>query len=155
VGIASSQNSSVVRNWYQKFRVKRKFQLRASTKHDLPPFLERNTELCMKIKECVREHLAELSSEMLYEYLHNTVLPMLVKEENRVEKDSEGYVDQVKTLLEKYCLAKICPSTCYNWLHQLGFLYCTQKKGYPVDGHENLFLATSKMREGHIVGSSS
>jgi hypothetical protein len=93
----------VVRNWYQKVKVKQNFQLRASTKHDLPPFLERNTELCMKIKECVHEHLAELSSELLYEYLHNTVLPMLLKEENRVEKDSEGYVDQVKTLLEKYC----------------------------------------------------
>ncbi len=34
----------------------------------------------------IREHLAELSSEMLYEYLHNRVLPMLVKEENGVEK---------------------------------------------------------------------
>ncbi len=61
---------------------------------------------------------------------------MLVKEENGVEKDSEGYVDQVKTLLGKYGLTKICPSTSYNWLCQLGFLYCTQKKGYFVDRHE-------------------
>jgi hypothetical protein len=44
----------------------------------------------------------------------------LVKEENGVEKDSEGYVDQVKTLLGKY--------GCYNWLRQLGFLYCSEKK---------------------------
>ena len=90
-------------------------------KHDLPPFLERNKELCIKIKEYVCEHLAELSSEMLCEYLHNTVLPMLMKEENGVEKYSEGYVDQVKILLGKYGLNKICPSMCYNWLHQLGF----------------------------------
>jgi hypothetical protein len=68
-------------------------------KHDLHPFLERNKELCIKIKEYVREHLAELNSEMLCEYLHNTVLQMHVKEDNGVEKDSEGYVDQVKTLL--------------------------------------------------------
>jgi hypothetical protein len=40
--IASSRNSRVVRNWYQKFRLKQKFQLRASVKHNLPPFLERN-----------------------------------------------------------------------------------------------------------------
>ncbi len=130
MGIASSRNARVVRNWYQKFRVKRNFQLRASAKHDLPPFLERNKELCMKIKEYVCKHLAELSSELLCEYLHNTVLPMLMKEENGVEKDSEGYVDQVKVLLGKYGLTKICPSMCYNWLRQLGFQYCTQKKGY-------------------------
>ena len=60
MGIASSRNSRVVRNWYQKFRVKRKFQLRASAKHDLPPFLERNKELCMKIKEYVRKRLFSL-----------------------------------------------------------------------------------------------
>ncbi len=57
MGIASSQKSRVVRNWYHKFRVKRKFQLRASTKHNLPPFLERIKELCMKIKEYVLEWL--------------------------------------------------------------------------------------------------
>jgi hypothetical protein len=45
-----------------------------------------------------------------------------MKEENGVERDSEGYLDQVKTLLGKYGLTKICPSTCYNWLRQLGFL---------------------------------
>jgi hypothetical protein len=80
MGIASSWNLRVVRNWYQKFRVKQKFKSRASLKHDLPLFLERNEELCIKIKKYVSEHLAELSSEMLRKYLHNTVLPMLVKE---------------------------------------------------------------------------
>jgi hypothetical protein len=52
---------------------------------------------------------------------------MLVKKDNEAEKDSEGYVDKVKTLLEKYGLTKICPSTCYNWLCQLGFQYRSQK----------------------------
>jgi hypothetical protein len=112
IGIASSQNSRVVRKWNQPFRVKQKFQLRASLKHDLPLFLERNKVLYIKIKEYVCEYLAELSLEMLCEYLHNTVLPMLTKEENRLEKDSEGYVDQMKILLGKYGLTKICPLTC-------------------------------------------
>jgi hypothetical protein len=135
MGIAASQNSRVVRNWYQKFRVKRKFIVKNS-RHDLPPFLERNPELVLKIKEYIREHLSELSSEMLCEHLHNNVLPVLVKEETGVEKDSETYVDQVKVVLGRYGLTKICPSTCYNWLRLMGFKYCTQKKGYFVDGHE-------------------
>jgi hypothetical protein len=136
MGIVTSRNARVVRNWYQKFRVKRKFQLRASVKHDLPPFLERNKEICISLKTYIREHLAELSSEMVCEYLHNTVLPMLVKEDIGLERESDGYVDAVRTVLGKYGLTKICPSTCYNWLRQLGFTYCTQKKGYFVDGHE-------------------
>jgi hypothetical protein len=40
---------------------------------------------------------------------------MLVKEDNGVEKDSEGYVDQVIKLLGKYGLTKICATTaCAN-----------------------------------------
>jgi hypothetical protein len=81
-------------------------------KHNSSPFLKRNKDICIKIKEYVCEHLGKLSSEMLCEYLHNTVLPMLVEEENGVKKDSEGYVDQVKKLLGKYGLTKICPSIC-------------------------------------------
>ncbi len=108
MGIAASQNSRVVRNWYQKFRVKRKFIVKNS-RHDLPPFLERNPELVLKIKEYIREHLSELSSEMLCEHLHNNVLPVLVKEETGVEKDSETYVDQVKVVLGRYGLYQDLP----------------------------------------------
>jgi hypothetical protein len=50
-------------------------------KHDLPPFLEMNTEICISLKTSIHEQLAELSSKIACEQLHNTVLPMLVKEE--------------------------------------------------------------------------
>jgi hypothetical protein len=112
MGIVTSRNARVVRNWYQKFRVKRKFQLWASVNHDLPPFLERNKEICISLKTYIREHLADLSSEMVCDYLHNTVLPMLVKEDIGLEQESDGYVDAVRTVLGKYGLTKICPSTC-------------------------------------------
>ena len=114
-----------------------------------------NKELCRKIKKYVRKHLAELSSEMLCEYLNNT---------NRVENDSEGYVDQLKTLLEKYGITKICPSTCYNWLCKLDSCTVPRRKAILWTGMVSppqlptgllLFPATSNTREGHIGGSSS
>jgi hypothetical protein len=99
MGLCSTRNARVVRNWYQKFRVKRKFQVSTSKKHDLPPFLERNKKLCISIKIYVRENLAVLSSEMLCQHLHNTLLPVMIKEETGIEKGSDGY----KKALKKHC----------------------------------------------------
>jgi hypothetical protein len=62
-----------------------KIRTSASVKHDLPPFLERNKEICISLKTYIHEQLAELSTEMVCEYLHNTGLPMLVKEEVGLE----------------------------------------------------------------------
>ena len=61
MGVETSQNARVVRNWYQKFQMKRKFVMKTKSKYDLPPLLERNQELCIKIKEYVCEHLSELT----------------------------------------------------------------------------------------------
>jgi hypothetical protein len=46
--------------------------------------------------------------------MHNVVMPILVKDETCMEKENVGYTDQLKAILEKYGLTKICPSTCYN-----------------------------------------
>jgi hypothetical protein len=99
MGVATSRNARVVRNWYQNFRMKRKFVMKTKPKYDLPPLLERNQELCIKIKEYVREHLSELSSEMLCEYMHNVVMPILVKDETWMEKENVGYTDFLKATL--------------------------------------------------------
>jgi hypothetical protein len=61
--------------------MKRKFVMKTKSKHDLPLLLERNQKLCIKIKEYVHEHLAELSSDMLCEYMHNVITPILMKDE--------------------------------------------------------------------------
>ncbi len=51
--------------------------MKTKSKHDLPPLLERNQELCIKIKEYICEHLAELSSELLCDYMQNVVMTIL------------------------------------------------------------------------------
>lgn len=63
----------------------------------------------------IHEHLSKLCSAMLF----------VCQKRDKVE--NEGYVDNVKTLLSKYGLARISLSAFYNWLWQLGFKYCTQK----------------------------
>jgi len=80
--------------------------------------------------------LAELSVELLYTYIHGVSLPLLVKEASGLSPGEQEYETELKTQLRKYGLTKVYPSMVCKWMHQLGFCYETQKKGYYVDGHE-------------------
>ena len=95
-----------MRNYYQEFRVKRKFQARVAGKHNLPPFLEQNKEVCTSLQQYAREHLSELSVELICEYLHDTVIPKMVKDASGVEKsvNEELYPEKAKELLKEYGL---------------------------------------------------
>jgi hypothetical protein len=58
--------------------------------------LEWNKELCFSIEPYVRKNLAKLSSEMICQYLHNTLLPVMIKEETGIKKGSNGYMEALK-----------------------------------------------------------
>ena len=141
MGIMSAMNSRTIRNWYQDFRVKRKFKMICLySKHNLPPFLQQNKDICQSMQQYGREHLHELSMELMCEYLHATILPKMVKEESGVvrenDKEHGEYDNELRKILGTYGLTCICPSTIYRWMNILGFKYEQRKKGYYVDGHE-------------------
>jgi len=101
IGFSITTASRVVRNYYQDFRRKRKFQVKLLQKHNLPPFLEQNKDICTALQQYAREHLSELSVELICEYLDETVLPKMVKERTGMEKGkfvSEEYESKVKSL---------------------------------------------------------
>jgi hypothetical protein len=85
-------------------------------KHSLPTFLQQNQDVCMNLQRYAKEHLSELSVELLLEYLLQTVLPSMVKETSREEKravSQEQYTAEVKKLLSTYGLICIDPLTVY------------------------------------------
>jgi hypothetical protein len=86
VGVSITRASRIVRNYYQDFRCKRKFQVKVLGKDNLPPFLEQNKDICMVMQQYAREHLSELLVELICEYLNETVLPKMVKERTGIEK---------------------------------------------------------------------
>ncbi len=91
------------------------------------------------MQQYAREHLLELSVELICEYLDETVLPKIVKERTGIEKGafvSEKYEIELDNFLRKYRLISINPSMVYRWLIKLGFRYETRRRGYYVDGHE-------------------
>jgi hypothetical protein len=76
-GMRATSCALTVIECYRKFRLKRGFQVYIARK-DLPPFLQMNPEICTTIKQYAREHLAEVSIEILFEYVHSNILPQLV-----------------------------------------------------------------------------
>jgi hypothetical protein len=101
------------------------------TKNKLPPFLEQNQDITATIKQYCKEHLGELSVEFLLEYLHQTVVPTMVKEihgKRRAEMSEEEYAEVVQQVLKPYRLTCISISTVSRWLQVLGFKYEVRKK---------------------------
>jgi hypothetical protein len=80
--------------------------------------------------------LDKLSIELFSEYIHDTLVPLLVKQRYDVAEKAAEYDNAVLTLYREHGLRKICPSAVYSWLKVLHFKYEPRKKGYFVDGHE-------------------
>ena len=70
--------------WYRSFRVRRKLARPPRKKHNLPPFLQLNPDVCSAIQQYGREHLVDLSIEMMVEYINGIVLPKIVAEEAKM-----------------------------------------------------------------------
>jgi predicted HTH domain antitoxin len=137
LGIKVATNSRTVRNWYHDFRVARKIKIQTLPgKHNLPPFLQQNNDVVTSMQEYGREHLHELSVELMAEYLHSIVLPKMVEEATGVKIGDAAYDEHLKEVMKQYGLTCICIRTVCNWMSILGFKYCQRKKGYYVDGHE-------------------
>ncbi len=126
-----------MRNWYLEFTKKnRKFEMRIPEKHKLPMFLDLNRDEKEKLQQYAKEHLHELSIELMSEYIHETVITVMVQERFAVKPEDEQYEATVQGMYHEHGLKKICPSTIYKWLKLLGFRYEPRRKGYYVDGHD-------------------
>jgi hypothetical protein len=136
-GFSGIKNPRTIQRWYQEFRQKRKLKIsNLPGKHNLPPFLQQNKDVCIKIQQYARENLPQLSIELILEYLHHIILPEMVKQRAGLAEADEGYEMEKKDLLAEYGLTKLSITTVYRWMICLGFKYQVRKKGYYVDGHE-------------------
>jgi hypothetical protein len=149
-GITTCGRSRCVRNWYTEFvKHKRSFPVRLPLKHKLPMFLDLNFEEKQKLENYCKEHLHELTVELVSEYIHDTLIPVMVEQKYNILPDKEEYDHGVKTLLFEHGLKKICPSTIYKWLKLLGFRYEPRRKSYYVDGHEKAETVTYRNKYIH------
>jgi len=145
IGISHAKNSWRVTEWYRDFWVNWKFWVHANKKENLPPFLQQNPDLCTLILEYTREHQHELSINFLSEYIHDTILPLLIMEKTPSSSSSsygapvlpgspipvllkDEYEAELKQELKKIGLTCVSPSTVYHWMYHLSFKYLPQQK---------------------------
>ena len=103
MGVTIVENPKTIEKWYRNFREKRKFCIPLKAKHNLPPFLELNPDVCSAIKEYACSKLSTLSVEMMSEYIHNVVLPKMV--ENELKDGNNEEIGQ-ETSAEKTILKR-------------------------------------------------
>jgi hypothetical protein len=138
MGISTVNNAKTIEKWYRGFRGKRLFCIPLKSKHNLPPILDLNPDVCAAIKEYGRANLGTMSVELMSQYIHNVILPSMVEKEQREGNGSDASIQEIsiQSILKKYGLTCICLSTVYRWVKKLGFNYEPRKKSYYVDGHE-------------------
>ena len=124
-----ANNADAVMGWYRQFRTERKFPNPSKGKAALPPFLQANPEAVLRIQAYGRENLSDLSSKLIMDYIHDTLIPKMMEKEKITSKAE---------YLKRYHLTKLCPRTVINWMHALGFRYEKQAKTYYTDGHEKV-----------------
>ena len=101
-GTIMANNADTVMGWYRSFREERKFPNPSKGKGALPPFLQANPEAAMFIQAYAKENLKDLDSKLILEYLHDTLIPKLMKDENVTNK--KKYLqnfEEEQTLLQK------------------------------------------------------
>ena len=114
----------------------------------LPQFLDENKDICNSIQQYARENLNKLSIEFMSEYLHDVILPKMIKEEYGLEPTDETYEEKTIELLKKFNLTCISPATIARWLEKLGFKYQQRIKGYYIDRHKK--TATVEYRKTFV-----
>ena len=65
MGVSITRNADTVKRWYRNFRAKRKVAVPVKQKHNLPPFLELNPDICSALKTFACSNLNILSIEMM------------------------------------------------------------------------------------------
>jgi len=94
LGVKVATTSRTIRNWYCEFRKKWKFPMYLPEKPILPQFLDENKDICHCIQQYPQENLNKLSIEFMSEYLHDVILPKMIKEEYGLEPMDETYEEK-------------------------------------------------------------
>jgi hypothetical protein len=83
-GVAQVKNKETVLHWHLVFCCNNEAFRNPhiiGTKTSLPPFLDQNPELKRCIIEYAKQNLNDLSTEIIYSYLHEVVLSALLMRE--------------------------------------------------------------------------
>ena len=121
-------HGETVRKWHALFRLNNQFPVVSKEKRQLPYFLQANWDIAEAIRKYGRENIDTLGRNMMHMYIHDTLIPKMLKDMATGTTKEE--------LLNMYGLKTLCIDTVGKWLIKLGFKYDYVINNYYVDGHE-------------------
>jgi hypothetical protein len=90
-------------------------------------FLDLNPDMKEKFQQYCKDHLQELSIELVSKYMYDTQIQFLVFQKYKIAMiDDDNYDYSVTTLYLEYDFKHFCPSTIYKWWlkHKLEVKLC-------------------------------
>ena len=126
-----------VMKWFRDFRMNHEsfpnVPKHRSLFERIPPIFDCNPDLKDEFISYAKANLVNLNAEIMYDFVHDTLIPKLVEQERKETGDSELTKESV---LANYKIKTLHIRTLYKWMECLGFKYPTRRKTYYVDGHE-------------------
>ena len=126
-----------VMKWFRDFRMNHEsfpnVPKHRSLFERIPPIFDCNPDLKDEFISYAKANLVNLNAEIMYDFVHDTLIPKLVEQERKETGDSELTKESV---LANYKIKTLHIRTLYKWMECLGFKYSTRRKTYYVDGHE-------------------
>jgi hypothetical protein len=131
-GNVAATTGRTIETWNMEFRMINKFlhpnPIVRSGKCPQPSLFEHFPESKDAIKRFANGNLADLTTELLRDFIITKLLPGLLK--------SIAIHDERKELLDFYKSKPPSTTTVWRWMRRLGYKYCARKKSFYVDGHE-------------------
>ncbi len=131
-------NFETIMVWFRQFKNNNEsfpnICMRRTLIEKYPPMLDNNPDMRQKLIDYARENLSTLSTELLYSYTKDTLLPELLEK----RKQETGNIDMtIDDVLHENGLPTLCLSTMNNWMNRLHLSFHSRRKTYYVDGHED------------------
>jgi len=116
---------------------------------DIPHFLQNNPDIYDSFQKYCSDNLDTLSSESIYEWFIDTVIPQTVMQINNEQDPSNPDKITSTILLHQSGLTTLCLTTVRSWMKQLGFKWEPKKKTYYTDNHER---PSNVIYRNHFIG---
>jgi hypothetical protein len=138
MGLETYSNWETLRRWHHRLVMSRQdgFMMAPAKKTRLPPFFLDNPDAMDAFKKFGVANLKDLSVEKMHEYLHEVLVPNMIKKLRSDDEDQSISPERLEEFLKSYQLTSLSLSTVLRWMHAVGFKYMNRQKHYYVDGHE-------------------
>ncbi|KAI2495979.1 hypothetical protein MHU86_18546 [Fragilaria crotonensis] len=158
LGVVQATKPRSVQDWNVEFRKSKAFlhpdHIVRSGRRPIPLLFLKYPDAKDQMTAFGLGNLSILTVELVHVFCIEELFPKLFKQWNNDLGESNSLINSddqhqpepltLEMFLKEHGISNFSIPTCWRWLHQLGFTYNIQRKGYYVDGHERDDVVASR-----------